>query len=113
VEQQEWSLTQLELLLIVVGGCVVVTSVFLYALMRAARYPPPILLVTSLSMLTLIALLGAIVTDNSAVGTIAATGIGAVAGAVAHQFTSYQRYIRTDELVDQSESDEWPPGPST
>lgn len=59
------------------------------AVLRAAHYPHPTSLVTALALLTLISLIGLGVTSGEAAntfGTLAATGIGALAGAVTSQF---------------------------
>lgn len=56
-----------------------------FALLRAARYPHPTSLVTALSLLTLIALVGmGISTDqqSQAYAQLAAVGLGALVGAV-------------------------------
>ena len=75
-----------------VAGVVVVVSVawgLTAAVLRAARYPHPTSMVTALSLLTLIALIGLGLTDGETAttfGTISATGIGALAGAVTSTF---------------------------
>lgn len=65
---------------------VVVTSVFVYALIRAGRLPPPTALVTALSVLTMLAIAGGIFSENDEAWTIAAAGIGALAGSVTAVF---------------------------
>lgn len=63
-----------------------VVAVFVYALLRTAHYPLSTTLVLALSMLTLIALVSFAITGSETLGTIAAAGVGALAGAVAQQF---------------------------
>lgn len=52
------------------------------AMIKAAEFPDPQPLVIALALLTLIALLGALVSGNENAYTLAATGLGAIAGAV-------------------------------
>lgn len=59
-----------------------IMAVVVFALLRAGRYPPSVGLVISLSLLTTISLAGFAITQLEVLGTIAATGIGAIAGAV-------------------------------
>lgn len=73
--------------LIVVG----LAAVFVWAILRAASYEAPASLIVALSLLTFLALVGAIVTDSTELTTLAATGIGALAGAVSAQFTDKRR----------------------
>lgn len=69
---------------IVVGLLAVlfIMAVVVFALLRAARHPPPVSLIVSLSLLSTIALITFALTELAVLGTIAATGIGALAGAV-------------------------------
>ena len=76
-----------------VGAAVVIILAgswgLVFALLRAARYPHPTAMVTALSLLTLLSLIGLGVSDGEAAntfGTLAATGIGALAGAVTSTF---------------------------
>jgi len=57
-----------------------------WAVLRAATLPPPTALITSLSLLSLFATAGGIVTNNNAAWTIAAAGVGALAGSVTSLF---------------------------
>jgi hypothetical protein len=52
------------------------------SMIRAAEFPDPQPLIIALGILTLVALLGALVTGKSDAYTLAATGMGAIAGAV-------------------------------
>lgn len=63
-----------------------VAWVFVWALLKAAEYPAPVTLTVSLSILTLLSIVGAIVTDSTELVTLAATGLGALAGAVSSQY---------------------------
>lgn len=70
---------------IIIAAVGIVTS----AVLRAANYPHPTSMVTALALLTLLSLMGLGITDGEAAntfGTLAATGIGAIAGAVTAQF---------------------------
>ena len=66
---------------------VIITGLFTYTLIRTQQFPPTSALVSALSLLTFIALSASIVTRSQAMETIAATGIGAIAGALSHQVT--------------------------
>jgi hypothetical protein len=57
-----------------------------FAVLRASKYPPPTALITALSMLTLFAVAGGIASRNDEAWTIAAAGIGALAGSVTSMF---------------------------
>lgn len=73
----------------------VLAFVFVWAILRAARYESPASLVVALSLLTFLSLAGAIASGSTELTTLAATGIGALAGAVSAQFTD--RNGRPDE----------------
>ena len=78
------------LVVLVSAGIIVLAAWGLtFAVMRAARYPHPTAMVTALALLTLLALLGLGLADGEAsntFGTLAATGMGALAGAVTSTF---------------------------
>jgi uncharacterized membrane protein YhaH (DUF805 family) len=76
----------LDRLILAVVFAVVVVVVFVAALIVAVRHPAPAGLTLALGLLTLIALLGLIATQDDTFATLAATGIGALAGAVTQQF---------------------------
>jgi len=57
-----------------------------FAIIRASKYPPPAALITSLTLLTLFAVAGGIATNNDEAWTIAAAGVGALAGSVTSIF---------------------------
>ena len=62
-----------------------------WALLLAAKQPHPVAMVTALALLTLLSLLGLAITSGepaSTFGTLAATGMGALAGAVTATFQS-------------------------
>lgn len=69
------------IVLIVVG--ITVGGLLIYALLRASEKPDPALVVTSLSLLTMTALIGYGFTRLEIMGGLAATGLGALAGAIA------------------------------
>jgi hypothetical protein len=52
------------------------------SMVRAASFPDPQPLVVAIALLSLVALLGALVTGNESAYTLAATGLGAIAGAL-------------------------------
>lgn len=81
---------------------IVSVAIVTFAVLRAANYPHPTSMVTALSLLTLLSLMGLGITDGEAAntfGTLAATGIGAIAGAVTSQFQAKQ----TDERNEPDE----------
>jgi hypothetical protein len=91
--------TQIEF---VVGGLVIVLLLgflFVWAILRAAQYEAPASLVVALSLLTFLALAGAIAGGSTELTTLAATGLGALAGAVSSQFTK-QRIAQQEEEND-------------
>jgi hypothetical protein len=71
-----------------------------WAILRAARYPAPTLMVTTLAILTLIALFGLGVADDTTAqefGTLAAVGMGALAGAVTNHFGRHDDKEKHDD----------------
>jgi hypothetical protein len=80
IEPLQWALS-FTLALAAVSG-------FAYLLLKAGSLNSPAPLIVALSMLTLIALLGALITDNSDAINLAAVGFGALAGSLA---AVYQR----------------------
>jgi chromate transport protein ChrA len=88
---------------------IAVVFVFTWALLRTAQYPPSTTLVLALSMLTLVALVSFAITRSETLGTIAAAGIGALAGSVTAQFakddTIRESIQRERELKARSELD--------
>lgn len=78
---------------LIVGTTIVVVLgvswVLTWAILRAARYPAPTLMVTTLAILTMLALIGLGTAGDDIArefGTLAAVGMGALAGAVTNQF---------------------------
>lgn len=70
---------------------------FTRSIVRAQEFPPRNALITSLAMLTFIALIASLFTRNAALETIAATGVGAIAGALSNLFVRKDLEISTDE----------------
>ena len=68
--------------LLILGSAVLIA----WAVLRSAQLPPPTALITSLALLSLFAIAGGIATDNDASWTIAAAGVGALAGSVTSIF---------------------------
>lgn len=69
-------------------GIIIMASALLMAvaISRAARQPAPSALITALSMLTLFSIAGGVATNNDEAWTIAAAGVGALAGSVTSLF---------------------------
>lgn len=66
----------------------VIAGLMTWALIRAGSMRPPAALVTALSMLTLVAIIGGIATTNDEAWAIAAAGVGALAGSVTNVYQS-------------------------
>ena len=64
------------------------TYLFVKTLLCSQKLPKGQSLVVVLALLTFISLTAALFTESAALETIAATGVGAIAGAVSHVFTS-------------------------
>jgi hypothetical protein len=73
---------------LVIGMAMVMLAAVIvtFAVLRASKYPPPTALITALSILTLFAVAGGIASRNDEAWTIAAAGIGALAGSVTSMF---------------------------
>lgn len=90
------------LLVALLAACAFAVS---WVLIRAARIAPAALVVVALTVLTLVSLIGASVGRSAELVTIAATGMGALAGAVTSLF-------RADNLPpDEVRVDQLPPDP--
>jgi hypothetical protein len=68
--------------MLILGAAILIA----WAVIRSAQLPPPTALITSLALLSLFAIAGGIATDNDASWTIAAAGVGALAGSVTSIF---------------------------
>jgi len=72
--------------LFIAGAIIAVAVILVLGLLRAGKLPPSVALVISLSLLTLVAMVGFIATINDSnsaeLATLAGTGLGALAGAV-------------------------------
>ena len=64
-----------------------IVSIILFGLLRSGRYQPSVGLVISLSLLAVLAMAGFAATQQETFGTIAATAVGALAGAVSAIWT--------------------------
>jgi hypothetical protein len=64
----------------------IAATVISFAILRASKFPPPTALITALSLLTLFSVAGGIASRNDEAWTIAAAGIGALAGSVTSMF---------------------------
>lgn len=71
----------LGLIVAVVLAALVIAAIS-FGLFRAGKLPHPAPLVISLSLLAIVALVGGLITGNGDAFTIAATGVGALAGAL-------------------------------
>lgn len=99
-------------------GFEVITALFItlllvltlvWALLRSGRYPASISLVIALSLLTIVSIALFSVSGQETLGTLAATGMGALAGAVSAVWTD-----RRNEQAKQPEEpkpiQKYPPG---
>jgi len=69
-----------------------VTSIIMVkALIAVSDAPAPSMLVVALSLLTLLSIFGGVVTQNDESWTIAAAGVGALAGSVTALFDRYKK----------------------
>lgn len=75
------------LFLIIMGTA----AILVWALVRSSRSPAPSMLVTALAILTLVSIVIFALTREQVLATIAATGLGALAGAVSTTFNNDQR----------------------
>lgn len=73
-------------LVIAVAIMLVIFVLFVWALLRAGSLPTPLALTMALSMMALVAIAGFIATGQEVLGAIAASAVGALAGAVSAQF---------------------------
>lgn len=69
------------LIIAVVLSALVIAAIS-WGLFRAGRLPHPAPLIISVSLIGLVALVGGLITGNGDAFTIAATGVGALAGAL-------------------------------
>lgn len=69
------------------GLVAVIISLLVFALLRAGRFPPAVGLIIALSILSFLAMAGFAATQQETFGTIAATAVGALAGAVSAVWT--------------------------
>jgi hypothetical protein len=81
-------LLEIVILFLVFLSLASVAYLFVWGIVKAASYPPPAVLVVSLSLLTFFAIVAAFLSDSPELVTLAATGIGALAGAVSSQYDS-------------------------
>ena len=107
-----WNIQDVTLnLIILVMAVLLAAGIFAWfmtkAMLQAFLYPDPQPLAIALGLLTLIALIGALITGNTEAYTLCATGIGAIAGAVTANFT--RRKTPGDKPPDQKENDEEEP----
>ena len=87
--------------IVVAAGVVAVT--LLWALLRSGHYPAPTMLVLSVSLLSITALIGGLVTRSDSALAIASAGLGALAGAVSSTFTIQPRVRRENEEQERDE----------
>jgi uncharacterized membrane protein len=80
--------------------------ILVWALIKVSSREPSAMVTITLGLLTLVAMGGFILTQSDILGTIAATGIGALAGAVTNLFDSKKRGTQ------DSEADTSGPAPS-
>ena len=63
-----------------------IAGVLAFVLLRAASRQADAMITVALSILTLVAVVGFVVTENEALVTLAGAGFGALAGALTHLF---------------------------
>jgi hypothetical protein len=76
------------IVLVAIALVLLVAVVLTWALLKAGSLPPPTALVTALSVLTLFAMAGGIAQRGNEAWTIAAAGVGALAGSVTAIYTT-------------------------
>jgi len=74
-----------------------IVSIILFGLLRSGRYQPSVGLVISLSLLAVLAMAGFAATQQETFGTIAATAVGALAGAVSAIWTKPPPDLKPEE----------------
>ena len=79
----------------------VIAGVLTFALLRAAAKKADAMIVVSVSLLTLVAIVGFIATQYEALITLAGTGVGALAGAITNLFGDKPR--KDDPDVDNTD----------
>lgn len=67
-----------------------IVGLLVFALLRSARLEPRGMVVVAVSVLTVVALGGALVTGSDSIAQLAAVGLGALAGAVSELFTAHR-----------------------
>jgi uncharacterized membrane protein YccC len=83
-------------LYVVVVGAIV--AVVVLAVLRAGKLPHPMPLIVALTVVTIVALAGYVLTEDAPLATIAATGVGALAGALSATFTPRPRDEDEDKV---------------
>jgi uncharacterized membrane protein len=87
---------------VLIGVIVMLAALVMsWSLVLAARRPPPAALITALSMLTLFSIAGGIATANDEAWTIAAAGVGALAGSVTSMFQEGRHQIVEQALAER------------
>lgn len=89
----------------IIGIVVLSVGVLVYGLLRAANKPDPALVVTSLSVLTLVSIVAYAATRLEILGGLAATGFGALAGAVTGLYSKHESSDKKTEESSHDESD--------
>lgn len=88
----------------------VIAGLMTWALIRAGSMRPPAALVTALSMLTLVSIIGGIATTNDEAWAIAAAGVGALAGSVTNVYqSSLERLERLINAQEEANKNGGPP----
>jgi uncharacterized membrane protein len=91
-----WTPAQVTAVVAIIAISGIATWLLTRGLIGAGQHPAPSMLVVSLSLLTLTALLGGLITGSETALALAGAGIGALAGAVSSTFTQ-QRRNRDDD----------------
>lgn len=90
---------------------VIALTLFGFVLYKSGSLRHPAPLIVSLSLLTAVALVGGIVTSSPEVLTLAATGVGALAGAISAVYRGRDDAPATDDAPDPPVEDTAPDTP--
>jgi hypothetical protein len=82
-----------QLLIILIAAVLAVLGlgfVMIWAIVKVRNQPAPAMLTITLGLLTLVSILAFSLTRNNVLGTLAATGLGALAGSLTNVLQSYR-----------------------
>jgi hypothetical protein len=90
------SASRIFLIFAILAYTVAMSFIFVKVISRAEEGSTSTILITALALLTFVALTAAILTSSTGLETIAATGVGAIAGAVSHRFIVNEKEVHDD-----------------